>query len=254
MSDSENTDTMMSDEKVIIDLNANKKSENEVENKVEQRSERPADLRASPERTFSPELQRSEPVYTVIPEKRIDELTDEDKKVLINNARSGIDNPYYTVKLFKNGNTRICKKKKNSISKEAVESNGERTIKNQNSDKKVYMTDNQLIWEHLFELENKYNTLYRKHKKLKSKYNDLYIEDDTSYGVKPEDEQQQQPDVKDERSTGPERLREQQQQPEVKDEQQQQQLQQQLHEPLIQRNPLSWRQALMQRTRNSYMN
>ena len=241
MSDSENTDTMMSDEKVIIDLNANKKSENEVENKVE-------------------------PVYTVIPEKRIDELTDEDKKVLINNARSGIDNPYYTVKLFKNGNTRICKKKKNSISKEAVESNGERTIKNQNSDKKVYMTDNQLIWEHLFELENKYNTLYRKHKKLKSKYNDLYIEDDTSYGVKPEDEQQQQPDVKDERSTGPERLREQQQQPEVKDErstgperlreqqQQQQQQQQQLHEPLIQRNPLSWRQALMQRTRNSYMN
>ena len=225
MSDSENTDTMMSEEKVIIDLNANKKSENEVENKVE-------------------------PVYTVIPEKRIDELTDEDKKVLINNARSGIDNPYYTVKLFKNGNTRICKKKKNSISKEAVESNGERTIKNQNNDKKVYMTDNQLIWEHLFELENKYNTLYRKHKKLKSKYNDLYIEDDTSYGVKPEDEQQQQPDVKDERSTGPERLREQQQQPEVKDEQ----LQQQLHEPLIQRNPLSWRQALMQRTRNSYMN
>ena len=49
MSDSENTDTMMSEEKVIIDLNANKKSENEVENKVE-------------------------PVYTVIPEKRIDEL------------------------------------------------------------------------------------------------------------------------------------------------------------------------------------
>ena len=239
MSDSENTDTVMSDEKVIIDLNANKKSENEVENKVEN---------------------KVEPVYTVIPEKRIDELTDEDKKVLINNARSGIDNPYYTVKLFKNGNTRICKKKKNSISKEAVESNGERTIKNQNNDKKVYMTDNQLIWEHLFELENKYNTLYRKHKKLKSKYNDLYIEDDTSYGVKPEDErstgperlreQQQQPDVKDERSTGPERLREQQQQPEVKDEQ----LQQQLHEPLIQRNPLSWRQALMQRTRNSYMN
>ena len=217
MSDSENTNTVVSEEKVIIDLNANKKSVNEVENKVEQ---------------------KSDPVYTVIPEKRIDELTDEDKKVLINNARSGIDNPYYTVKLFKNGNTRICKKKKNSISKEAVESNGERTIKNQNSDKKVYMTDNQLIWEHLFELENKYNTLYRKHKKLKSKYNDLYIEDDTSYCVKPEDEQQ--PDVKDDVKD------------EVKDDVKDEQ--QQLHEPLIQRNPLSWRQALMQRTRNSYMN
>ena len=217
MSDSENTNTVVSEEKVIIDLNSNKKSVNEVENKVER---------------------KSDPVYTVIPEKRIDELTDEDKKVLINNARSGIDNPYYTVKLFKNGNTRICKKKKNSISKEAVESNGERTIKNQNSDKKVYMTDNQLIWEHLFELENKYNTLYRKHKKLKSKYNDLYIEDDTSYCVKPEDEQQ--PDVKDDVKD------------EVKDDVKDEQ--QQLHEPLIQRNPLSWRQALMQRTRNSYMN
>ena len=222
MSDSENTNTVVSEEKVIIDLNANKKSVNEVENKVE-------------------------PVYTVIPEKRIDELTDEDKKVLINNARSGIDNPYYTVKLFKNGNTRICKKKKNSISKEAVESNGERTIKNQNSDKKVYMTDNQLIWEHLFELENKYNTLYRKHKKLKSKYNDLYIEDDTSYCVKPEDEQQQ-PDVKDEVKDEVKDDVKDEVKDDVKDEQQQ------LHEPLIQRNPLSWRQALMQRTRNSYKN
>ena len=167
MSDSEKIDSVVSEEKVVIDLNANKKSESK-----------------------SNEEEEVKPNYTVIPEKRIDELTDEDKKILINNARSGIDNPYYTVKLFKNGNTRICKKKKNSISKEAVESNGERTIKNQNSDKKVYMTDNQLIWEHLFELENKYNTLYRKHKKLKSKYNDLYIEDDTSYCVKPEDEQQ----------------------------------------------------------------
>ena len=40
------------------------------------------------------------------------------------------------------------------------------------------MTDSQLMWEHIFELENKYNTLYTKHKKLKAKYNDLYIEDD----------------------------------------------------------------------------
>ena len=229
MSDSEKIDSVVSEEKVVIDLNANKKSESK-----------------------SNEEEEVKPNYTVIPEKRIDELTDEDKKILINNARSGIDNPYYTVKLFKNGNTRICKKKKNSISKEAVESNGERTIKNQNSDKKVYMTDNQLIWEHLFELENKYNTLYRKHKKLKSKYNDLYIEDDTSYCVKPEDEQQQQPEVKDERSTGPERLRERLRLEERSSEQQQQP--QQPQEPLIQRGPLSWRQALMQRTRNSHMN
>lgn len=115
---------------------------------------------------------------TVIPAKRIDELTDADKKILIDNARKGIDNPYFDVKLFKNGNTRICKKKKPTVSNQAVISNGERTVKNQSGEQKVYMTDNQLIWEHLFELETKYNNLYRKHKKLKSRYNDLYIEDE----------------------------------------------------------------------------
>ena len=115
---------------------------------------------------------------TVIPAKRIDELTDSDKKILIDNARKGIDNPYFDVKLFKNGNTRICKKKKPTVSNQAVISNGERTVKNQSGEQKVYMTDNQLIWEHLFELETKYNNLYRKHKKLKSRYNDLYIEDE----------------------------------------------------------------------------
>ena len=114
----------------------------------------------------------------VIPAKRIDELTDSDKQILINNARAGIENPYFDVKLFKNGSTRICKKKKPTISNQAVTSNGIRTVKNQTSEQKVYMTDNQLIWEHLLELESKYNNLYRKHKKLKSKYNDLYIEDD----------------------------------------------------------------------------
>ena len=118
------------------------------------------------------------PEPRVIPAKRIDELTDEDKKILIDNARAGIDNPYFDVKLFKNGNTRICKKKKPTVSHQAVMSNGERIVKNQTSEQKIYMTDNQLIWEHLLELESKYNNLYRKHKKLKSKYNDLYIEDE----------------------------------------------------------------------------
>ena len=121
------------------------------------------------------------PEPRVIPAKRIDELTDEDKKILIDNARAGIDNPYFDVKLFKNGNTRICKKKKPTVSHQAVMSNGERIVKNQTSEQKIYMTDNQLIWEHLLELESKYNNLYRKHKKLKSKYNDLYIEDERKH-------------------------------------------------------------------------
>ena len=115
----------------------------------------------------------------IIPAKRIDELTDEERKILIDNERAGIKNPYYNVKLFKNGNVRICKAKKPTLSQQVISNNGEREIKNTNGDnRKVYMTDNQLMWEHIFELENKYNTLYTKHKKLKAKYNDLYIEDE----------------------------------------------------------------------------
>ena len=123
------------------------------------------------------EVKKPEP--KIIPAKRIDELTDEERKILIDNERAGIKNPYYNVKLFKNGNVRICKAKKPTLSQQVISNNGEREIRSTNGNNgKVYMTDNQLMWEHIFELENKYNTLYTKHKKLKAKYNDLYIEDE----------------------------------------------------------------------------
>ena len=141
------------------------------------------------------EVKKPEP--KIIPAKRIDELTDEERKILIENERAGIKNPYYNVKLFKNGNVRICKAKKPTLSQQVISNNGEREIKNTNGDnRKVYMTDNQLMWEHIFELENKYNTLYTKHKKLKAKYNDLYIEDeDLTFRQNSTYEQQQQEPV-----------------------------------------------------------
>ena len=140
-------------EEIVIDLNEDKKEDKKEE-----------DIKPEPK---------------IIPAKRIDELTDEERKIIIENERAGIKNPYYNVKLFKNGNVRICKAKKPTLSQQVISNNGEREIKNTNGDnRKVYMTDNQLMWEHIFELENKYNTLYTKHKKLKAKYNDLYIEDE----------------------------------------------------------------------------
>ena len=139
-------------EEIILDLNEDKKDVKE-------------------------EVKKPEP--KIIPAKRIDELTDEERKILIENERAGIKNPYYNVKLFKNGNVRICKAKKPTLSQQVISNNGEREIRNTNGNNgKVYMTDSQLMWEHIFELENKYNTLYTKHKKLKAKYNDLYIEDE----------------------------------------------------------------------------
>ena len=114
---------------------------------------------------------------SIVPPKRIDALTDSEKELLISNARAGIENPYYNVKLYKNGNTRICKKKSSTVAQQAVQSNGQRIVNTSNGEQKVYLTDSQLLWEHMFELQDKYNRLYLKHKKLKHKYNDLYIED-----------------------------------------------------------------------------
>ena len=114
---------------------------------------------------------------SIVPPKRIDALTDSEKELLISNARAGIENPYYNVKLYKNGNTRICKKKSSTVAQQAVQSNGQRIVNTSNGEQRVYLTDSQLLWEHMFELQDKYNRLYLKHKKLKHKYNDLYIED-----------------------------------------------------------------------------
>ena len=183
------TDNMT--EEIVLDLNEDKKEDKKDVKKEE-------DIKQEPK---------------IIPAKRIDELTDEERKILIENERAGIKNPYYNVKLFKNGNVRICKAKKPTLSQQVISNNGEREIRNTTGNNgKVYMTDNQLMWEHIFELENKYNTLYTKHKKLKAKYNDLYIEDDDLISRQmPTYEQQQQEPVYEQQQQEP--VYEQQQEP-----------------------------------------
>ena len=175
-------------EEIVLDLNEDKKEDVKKEE----------DIKPEPK---------------IIPAKRIDELTDEERKIIIENERAGIKNPYYNVKLFKNGNVRICKAKKPTLSQQVISNNGEREIRNTSGNNgKVYMTDSQLMWEHIFELENKYNTLYTKHKKLKAKYNDLYIEDDDLISRQmPTYEQQQQEPVYEQQQQEP--VYEQQQEP-----------------------------------------
>ena len=125
-----------------------------------------------------------------IENKPIDQLTDSEKQTIIQNARNGIDNQYYSVKLFKNGNTRICKKKKPAVSESIVNSGGKREVQGQ----QVYFTDQQLIWEHLFELERNYAKLYGKHKKMKARYNDLIYEPEDV--IKPEIHEDVKPEIK----------------------------------------------------------
>ena len=120
------------------------------------------------------EIKVEEPEIKQIENKSIDKLTDDEKRIILENVKNGVENQYYNVRTFKNGNTRITKKKAPTVSEQVVRSNGKREIQGQT----VYFTDQQLIWEHLFELERNYAKLYGKHKKMKARYNDLVYEPD----------------------------------------------------------------------------
>jgi len=111
--------------------------------------------------------------------KPINELTDEERRIIINNAKAGYDQPNYSVTFFKNGKTRIVKKKakRQTISEKVIQSAPQTTT----NEKKVYYSDNQLMMEHILDLSSKVDRLLAKHKKLKKKYynlrDDIYVDD-----------------------------------------------------------------------------
>ena len=115
----------------------------------------------------------------IVDRKQIVDLTDDERAIIVNNARNGFDQPYYDVKLFKNGKYRIIKKK------ETTPSVAQKVITSTNTpekEKKAYYSDNQLLFEHIIELNAKVDKLMTKHKKLKRKYqslqNDIYADED----------------------------------------------------------------------------
>ena len=111
--------------------------------------------------------------------KDISKLTLEERAKIISDARSGIPSEHYDVIVLKNGNTRIVKKKIKtpSLSNRLINEQKQEV----NNSKKLYMSDNQLMMEHIIELNNQVNKLANKHKKLKKKYralkHDRYEED-----------------------------------------------------------------------------
>ena len=125
------------------------------------------------------EQPKIKPATKFVERKQIVDLTDEEKAIIVANARNGYDQPNYDVKLFKNGKYRIIKKK------EPVKSVTQKVITNSSTpekEKKIFYTDNQLLFEHVMELNAKVEKLMTKHKKLKRRYqtlqNDIYAEDD----------------------------------------------------------------------------
>ena len=113
----------------------------------------------------------------IIENKAVNELNDVERAVIVANAKNGIDMPFFDVKFFGNGKYRIVKKKpvKPTIAQKVIKTNLS------NNDSKVYYTNDQLLMEHIIELNSKVDKLMTKHKKLKRKFRtlsaDIYVDD-----------------------------------------------------------------------------
>ena len=106
-----------------------------------------------------------------ITKKKVSELTKDEKNKLITDAKNGIENEFYKVTFCKNGNSRITLKKQTKA-QELIKSN-ESNKEKVDVPKAKYLTDNQLLMEHIINLESLYGQLRQKHKKLKKRYNEL---------------------------------------------------------------------------------
>lgn len=168
--------------------------------------------------------------------KDISKLTLEERAKIITDARNGIPNEHYDVILLKNGNTRIVKKKNKTPTQSVASRLISQTQNNQTpTPNKIYMSDTQIMMEHIIELNNQVNKLANKHKKLKKKYralkHDIYEEDI---------EQEQEPQSKEPQSQEPQS--QEQQQPSK--EPQNQESQSQEPQPPSQEMRRTWRSYL----------
>lgn len=128
--------------------------------------------------------------------KDISKLTLEERAKIITDARNGIPNEHYDVILLKNGNTRIVKKKNKTPTQSVASRLISQTQNNQTpTPNKIYMSDTQIMMEHIIELNNQVNKLMTKQKKLKKKYKtlkyDIYEDVDEEKQITQETKQEQ---------------------------------------------------------------
>jgi hypothetical protein len=107
--------------------------------------------------------------------KPVKQLSKSERDRLIEDFEKGTENVYFKVNRLKNGGYRI-NKRSNPLVTDATEAPAKTA---ENISKKYdgkQLTTEQLLLEHMFELERKYEIMRMKHKKLKKRYNKL--EDD----------------------------------------------------------------------------
>ena len=114
------------------------------------------------------ESEPQEQVKRLIDFKPVSKLTKDEENYLINLYKNGGEDNHFKVYFYKNGTHKIVKKKQppQRVSAKLLE-------KIENS-KKPSLTNEQLLMEHVFDLEAKIATLQQKHKKLKKYYKSLH--------------------------------------------------------------------------------
>ena len=119
-------------------------------------------------------------------DKTVRQLKKDERSKLIEGFNNGVEDPYFKVMKMKNGQMRITKRS-NPLQNDAENAHEVVTEKVQKQFNGKRLTDNQLLFEHIIDLERKMVEMRFKHKKLKKRYNkleqDIFDESDDSEPV-----------------------------------------------------------------------
>ena len=157
----------------------------------------------------SAKLPKEEKLNKFIEKKPITKLTEDERAFIIANAKAGVDQPYFNVKFFKNGKAQITKKKETP---QTVSSKITTQMPIPKDESKVFYTDNQLLFEHIIELNAKVEKLMHKQKKLKRRYqtlqDDIYVDDSEDAQPLASQESASQPTIPQEKNSQNENISE----------------------------------------------
>lgn len=112
----------------------------------------------------------TEPVTPEYASKSVKKLTKNERDEILDKFEKGIDDPYFKVIKMSNGRIRVTKRK-NPIINDIEQAQQSRTAHITNRASRL--TNEQLLMEHVIDLEKRVEAMRLKHKKLKKRYNDL---------------------------------------------------------------------------------
>ena len=129
-----------------------------------------------------------ENVLSNISSKSVKQLSKSERSRLISDFENGTENPYFKVMRMKNGSIRVTKRRETLLddASKANESANQRIERKLPNSSGKRLTNEQLLMEHIIDLETRYERMRMKHKKLKKRYNALentIFEDDVEEPV-----------------------------------------------------------------------